>query len=92
MSYSPSFRNGDWKALCDRCGFLYKASQLRKDWQGLYLDKECWEVRHPQDFQRGVKDDPSVEWTRPEGTDVETDNSSWLGRTDVPTGNNDGSL
>jgi len=61
-------------------------------WNGLYACKEDWNIRHPQDFIKGVKDDPSVEWTRPEGTDVEVDNSTWLGRTDVPTGNNDGSL
>ena len=28
--------------------------------------KECWEPRHPQDFLRGVPDDPSVPWTRPD--------------------------
>jgi len=92
MSYSPSYKQGDHKAICDRCGYLFKASQLKKTWDGLFVDRACWEVRHPQDFLKGVKDDPSVAWTRPEGEDVEVDNSSWTGRTDVPDGNNDGSL
>jgi len=92
VSYSPSFKNGSWKGICDVCGFLYKSDDLKKRWDGLYVCHDDWEVRHPMDFQRGIKDDPSVAWTRPEGTDVEVDNSSWLGRTEVPKGDNDGSL
>jgi len=55
--------------------------------------KADWEPRHPSDFQKGIKDDPSVEWTRPEGTDSETDDSGWEDtKTDVPSGTFDGSL
>lgn len=61
---------GDWNAICDRCGFEFKASQLRKTWDGLYVCEEDWEQRHPQDFIRGVKEDQSVPWTRPEQEDT----------------------
>lgn len=57
---------GDWKATCDRCGFDFHASQLKPTWDNLMVCKECWEPRHPQDFLRGVPDDPSVAWTRPD--------------------------
>ena len=56
---------GDWNAECDRCGFKYKASQLREEWDGFIVCKDCWEPRHEQDFIRGIEDDPSVPWTRP---------------------------
>jgi len=67
---TTTFKKGDWVSICDRCGKKFHASQLKKDWQGLYLCKDDWETRQPQDFLRGVKDDPSVAWTRPEQPDT----------------------
>ena len=29
------FVSGQWNAICDRCGFKFKSSELKKDWQGL---------------------------------------------------------
>lgn len=93
MSYKPSYEKGAHKAICDRCGFLFKSSQMRKTWDGLYVDEACWEPRHPSDFQKGIKDDPSVEWTRTEGADTETDSSGWADtETDVPTSTFEGDL
>lgn len=71
------FEKGQWNAVCDRCGFEYKARQLRQEWTGLRTccgagSNDCWEVRHPQDFVRGKKDEQVPPWTRPEqdGIDV----------------------
>lgn len=47
-----TFRRGDWNAICDRCGFEYRASELRRDWRGLMLCKEDFEPRHPQELIR----------------------------------------
>ena len=58
--------HGQWNALCDRCGFKFKSGDLKKEWQGLYVCKDCWEIRQPLDFLEGVPDDPSVPWTRPD--------------------------
>jgi len=66
MSYKPSYASGDNKAICDRCGRLYKMSTLRKEWNGLYTCSSCWEPRQTQDFVRGVKDMMSVAVSRPE--------------------------
>jgi hypothetical protein len=47
------------------CNRKYKASELIKHWQGMYRCRTCWEVRHPQDFVRGVPDIQSVPWAQP---------------------------
>lgn len=59
-----------WRAICDRCGFEYYSSQLRKEWQGLMVCDACYSPRHPQDFVRAVRDEQAPPWTRPEPADV----------------------
>lgn len=87
------FKKGSWNFICPVDGFKYKASEGRKRWDGQYVHKSNWEIRHPQDFLRGIKDDPSVPWTRPEQADVETDSSGWADTlTDVSPGTFDNSL
>ena len=61
------YKQGDWNAICAVCGTKYKASELR--WNNQINDYVCkwdWEPRHPQERLRGVKEDQSVEWTRPD--------------------------
>lgn len=60
---------GDWNTICDVCGLKFKASELKKDWRGLMVCSNDFEMRHPQDFLRVRGDVPSVPWTRPEGED-----------------------
>lgn len=69
MANSPVYIKGDWKAICDVCGREYKASYLRKRWDGLMCCNDDWEPRHPQDFVRGVTDIQVPPWTRPEPSD-----------------------
>jgi len=57
---------GDWNAQCFRCGTKRKASTMQKQWQGFYVCPEHWEPRQPQDFVRGVPDNPSVPWVQPD--------------------------
>ncbi len=61
MAYKP----GQWLAICDRCGFQFLSGQMKKTWDGLYVDTACWEPRHEQEFVRGVPDEQSVPWSRP---------------------------
>lgn len=70
------FDLGQWKAVCDRCGFDFKARQLRKEWTGLRVcsgpdTNDCWEERHPQEQLRGRKDKQSPPWVRPESDGVD---------------------
>jgi hypothetical protein len=61
---------GEWNAICDRCGFEFKASELKKEWTGLMVCAKDWEPRHPQDFIRVPKEEIAPPWTRPEPDDV----------------------
>lgn len=52
------------QAIDDYSGFKVPLSRLSKDWQGLYsVDPD---KRNPQDFVRGIKDDQSLPYSRPE--------------------------
>jgi len=64
------FTKKEWNAVCDRCGFEYKASKLREEWTGLMVCKGCWEPRHPQELLQVRGEDQAVPWSRPEGTDA----------------------
>ena len=60
------FQPGDWNAACSMCGRKRKASELVRNWQGMYRCKEHNEERHPQDFVRGVKENIGVPWAQPQ--------------------------
>ena len=69
MSYRSTYIKGDWDAICDICGIKYKASQLRKRWDGFMVCSFDYEPRQPQDFVRGVADFQAPPYTRPESQD-----------------------
>ena len=56
---------GNWNALCDSCGRRFKASEMKKRWDGLMVCREDFEQRHPSDFLRVQKEKIAVEWVRP---------------------------
>lgn len=56
---------GDWNVVCYECGRKRKASYMKRHWQGYYVCPEHWEVRHPQDFVRGIADVQTPPWTQP---------------------------
>lgn len=66
MSYIARYDKGDWIALCDVCGRKYKASNLKKRWDGLMCCDHDWEIRQPQDFVRGIADTQIAPWLRSE--------------------------
>ena len=66
MSYISRYDKGDWIALCDVCGRKYKASVLKKRWDGLMCCDDDWEIRQPQDFVRGIPDTQIAPWLRSE--------------------------
>lgn len=69
MSYGPSdyLKLGDWNATCSQCGRKKKASELVKNWQGMYRCPEHNEPRHPQEFVRARPEIISVPWSQPPG-------------------------
>jgi hypothetical protein len=63
------FKLGDYNAICRVCGFKRKASELKLRWDGVYVCRQDWEIRQPQDFVRGCPEEVAPEWTQPEPPD-----------------------
>lgn len=61
---------GDWNAMCWECGRKFKASTLKRHWQGYWVCPDHWEARQPQDFAKGVPDIQVPPWTQPMPADV----------------------
>ena len=70
MSYQARYDKGNWKAICESCGRIVKASDLQRRWDGYMVDERCIETRQPQDFVRGVADYQAPPFTRPEQSNV----------------------
>jgi hypothetical protein len=70
MGRADHYVHGDNNVICDRCGRKYKASDLKREWNGLYTCPDDWEIRHPQDLIRSKHDDQRPSLSRPEGTDT----------------------
>jgi len=68
MGQADFYKQGDWNFICDVCGFKFKASEGLKRWDGVYVCRQDFESRHPQEKRRGIKDTQNVEWTRPDQT------------------------
>lgn len=65
------YKTGSWNAICDVCGEKHKADKLLTRWDGLKVCPPCWEIRHPQDFIKPIKERNSVPWTRPRPEDLQ---------------------
>lgn len=61
---------GSWNAVCSLCGRKRKASQLVRNWQGLWRCPEHNEPRNAQDFVRGIQDIQTPPWVQPMPTDT----------------------
>lgn len=66
----PYYRDGDYNVICDRTGFKVKASQTRREWNGLRVMNSVWDPRHPQDFVSSKADHQAVPDPRGEGANV----------------------
>jgi hypothetical protein len=75
MTDQNTLKLGDHNAICDVCGFKYKASDLRKRWDNLYVCKDDFELRHPMDFFKGRPDNQTVPWARLD-SDADTNTTS----------------
>jgi hypothetical protein len=60
---------GDYNVICDSCGRKFKASTMRKRWDGLLVCKEDFEVKHPQLSLKVRGDKQQVPIPRPEAVD-----------------------
>jgi hypothetical protein len=67
MSDADYLALGDWNANCSICGQKFKASELKKHWQGQWRCARDWEPRQPQDFVRGIAEAQTPPWTQVAG-------------------------
>lgn len=67
-----SFIRGDWNTICFECGNKFKASMMRRHWQGYWVCPQHWEPRHEQDFVKNVADNQVPPWMQPPPADVFT--------------------
>ena len=54
------YAEGQWNVRCQECSVKCKSNEVRKRWDGLLVCWRCFEVRNPQDYVRGVRDDQSI--------------------------------
>lgn len=57
---NPGYQAGNHWTQCDECGFDYRVSEMRRRWDNAVVCRKCFELRHPQDFVRGIKDDSAA--------------------------------
>lgn len=65
MGTEKHYIPGSFYRICDRTGFATRAGRTRREWNGLIVKNDVWEIRQPQDFVTGVIDDQSVPMARP---------------------------
>jgi len=54
------FFDSSWNIRCQECYKKIKAQDAKRRWDHLLVCPECWEIRNPQDFVKGIPDNPSV--------------------------------
>ena len=59
-------RLGDYNAICDSCGRKFKASTMKKRWDGLFVCEHDYEIKHPQLSLRVHGDKQTVPIPRPD--------------------------
>ena len=89
-SRSPGYRPGDHHAICDRCGFAYRASELKKTWDNLWVCAKDWEPRQPQDFVRARPD--RIKPAGPIRPDDNEGENQTIDTSEIPSGTFDNSL
>src|SRR6185436_975010 len=70
MGHTPRYIPGDYLMVCDRTGYVIRASEAKKEWTGHIVRSQSWETRHAQDFVRGIPDNQTVPEARPD-SDIE---------------------
>lgn len=70
MANDKYYVPGTFYRICDRTGFKVRSFDTKKEWNNLIVREQSWEIRQPQDFVRGVKDDQTVQEARPRQVNV----------------------
>jgi hypothetical protein len=60
-----------WKAICQRCGFQYRSTQLYLEYTGLRVCEWCLDKKHPQEYVKIYRDQQPLPWTSPEPSELD---------------------
>jgi hypothetical protein len=63
MGQADYFLEGAWNVRCQECNRKLKSSEALRRWDGFWVGIECYELRNPQDFARGIPDNQGVPWS-----------------------------
>ena len=92
VSKNPGYRASSHWAVCDSCGFQFRAEDLRETWDGRWVCEDDWEPRHPQEFLRVKEEKIAADQPlREDNTDTTID-VTFAETFTVPEGTNDNSL
>lgn len=64
------FKSGTWNIICAVCGRQYKSDEILKRWDGVFVCKDDFEVRHVADFIRPTIERSSVPFQNPDSDDT----------------------
>jgi hypothetical protein len=84
MASNNYWASGQWNFICELCGAKRKSKDGVKTWDGHYVCSSHKEVRNPQDFVRGVRENLTVPWTRPATVDTFIPTCTVIGSLPVP--------
>ena len=62
---ATSYVPGEWSFQCDLCGKRENSGNGVRTWDNFYVCAHHQEMRNPQDFVRGVRENQSLPWSRP---------------------------
>jgi len=65
MPHADYYQFGGFNAYCSLCNGTFKASELRKHWQGMWRCQRCWEPRQPQDFVKAGPPEQPLPFVQP---------------------------
>lgn len=69
MTDDKRYVAGTFYRICDRTGFKVRSYNTQKQWNNLIVRDRSFEMRQPQDFVTGVRDDQTVWDPRPRQVD-----------------------
>jgi hypothetical protein len=81
---------GDWLVTDDESGIVHYRSEVTERWDGLYVRRDQYETRQPQEFVKAKTDPKAVKPIRPDGFVRSINNNipNRIGLTDVLTPKN----
>ena len=86
MPRRKSWKKGDWLVIDEESGITRYASQVRRDWKGLYVTNRYADEEQEQDFIKPMQDPQPVAFTALPDRNFEICNClpRYVGATTVP--------